>query len=90
MGLNIKNEGTVALIRELAARTGQTQTGAVDDAVRSKIAQLDSADAGADAGARRASAHRLLAELHASMTPRERAAVRAADAEMYDERGLPR
>lgn len=89
MGLNIKNEGTVALIRELAARTGRSQTGAVDDAVRSRIAELDAAEAGARTGARRAKADRLLAELQASITPRERAAVRAADAGMYDERGLP-
>lgn len=33
MSLNIKSQRTVALVRELAARTGTNQTAAVEDAV---------------------------------------------------------
>ena len=33
MSLNIKNERTHALVRELAERTGQSQTSAVEEAV---------------------------------------------------------
>ena len=40
MSLNIKNEQTVALVRELARRTGLSQTSAVEEAVRTKLAEL--------------------------------------------------
>src|ERR1700736_5957280 len=46
MGLNIKNEHTTALVRELAKRTGLTQTGAIAEAVRAKLAELDRARVG--------------------------------------------
>ena len=41
MSLNIKNEETHRLVRELAERTGQSQTGAVEDAVRRRLAELE-------------------------------------------------
>ncbi len=91
MGLNIKNERTTALIRELAAKTGQTMTAAIEDAVRDKLAELDRRPDGNAAGEEeRVSAARLLAELKHSITPSERAALRAADAGLYDTDGLPR
>jgi len=90
MGLNIKNERTVALIRELAARTGQSQTAAIEDAVRSKLAEVGNGDDTTDLRERGAAATRLLAELRGSVTAEERAAVRAAGSDIYDERGLPR
>lgn len=40
MSLNIKNEETHRLIKELAERTGQTQTSAVEDAVRRRLYEL--------------------------------------------------
>ena len=83
MGLNIKNEATVALIRELARRTGQTLTGAVESAVRARITDL------ADEPDRSGDVDRLLADLRTSITDEERAAVRAASCELYDESGLP-
>lgn len=92
MGLNIKNERTAALIRELAARTGQSMTAAIEDAVLGRIAELDRRRAGGDtvAAERRAAAELLLAELRHSITPCERAELRAAEAEFYDDNGLPR
>lgn len=92
MSLNIKNERTVALIRELAERTGQTKTAAIEDAVRSRLSQL--AEGGPATArklaARKAAADRLLTELRGSVTAEERAVLRAADAQMYDDLGLPR
>ncbi|KAA8957943.1 type II toxin-antitoxin system VapB family antitoxin [Mycobacterium sp.] len=89
MGLNIKNEGTAALVRELAARTGLTQTGAVAEAVRAKLADLDRAGAGTRDQERRAKARRLLDELRASLSDAERAQLKVAERQLYDDAGLP-
>lgn len=93
MGLNIKNERTTALVRELAQRTGLTQTGAIEEAVRSKLAELDRDATGADSdrrdGGRRERVRRLLGELHNSVTAEERAQVAAAERQIYDDSGLP-
>ncbi len=40
MSLNIKNEETHRLVRQLAELTGQSQTSAVEDAVRRRLAEL--------------------------------------------------
>jgi antitoxin VapB len=40
MGLNIKNDETHQLIRELAEITGETQTAAVTNAVKEKLARV--------------------------------------------------
>lgn len=57
MSLNIKSQRTVALVRELAARTGTNQTAAVEDAVARRLSELDREDR-ARAEARRAAADR--------------------------------
>ena len=44
MSLNIKNEETHRLIRTLAELTGQTQTSAVEDAVRRRLQELSRED----------------------------------------------
>ena len=41
MSLNIKNEHTHSLVRRLAELTGQTQTSAVEDAVRRRLDELE-------------------------------------------------
>ncbi len=92
MGLNIKNERITALVRELAQRTGTTQTGAIEDAVRSKLAELDrDADASSSRrrDAKRARVQQLLTELHASVTEAERAEVKRSEQDLYDDAGLP-
>lgn len=48
MGLNIKKPRTTALVRELAERTGTTETEAVEMAVRECLARLDAIAAGND------------------------------------------
>lgn len=88
MGLNIKNEHTTALVRELAQRIGLTQTGAVEEAVRSKLAELDRGR-GTGRDARRAHVQRLLDELRSSVTAAERAQIKAAERQLYDDAGLP-
>jgi antitoxin VapB len=40
MSLNIKNEHTHGLVRELARLTGESQTAAVDTAVRERLARV--------------------------------------------------
>ncbi len=44
MSLNIKNEDVHAAVRELALRLGISQTSAVEQAVRDKLAELDAGD----------------------------------------------
>ena len=41
MSLNIKNEETHRLVRRLAELTGQSQTSAVEEAVRRRLAELE-------------------------------------------------
>ena len=88
MSLNIKNEETHRLIRQLAELTGQSQTSAVEDAVRRRLAELTRET---EAGRR----YRLLEEI--IRRAQEAAATDPAwlatdwDAELYDEAtGLPR
>jgi antitoxin VapB len=40
MGMNIKNEETLRLVRELAALTGESQTAAITAAVRERLARI--------------------------------------------------
>lgn len=104
MSLNIKNERTHALVRELAALTGMSQTSAVEDAVRRRLDELhiDSATRRAtgrpkptyspeEIERRRAAVDRILNEFWAETTPEQRAALSNADDDLYDdELGLPR
>lgn len=89
MGLNIKSERTVALVRELARRTDTNLTAAIEDAVARRLADLDHENH-ARATARQSAADEILRELGRLMTKKEKRAVRKRDAEMYDEAGLPR
>jgi antitoxin VapB len=93
MSLNIKNERVTALVRELANRTGRTQTGAIEEAVRSRLAEMDkeqSATEGSPASERKqANAMQLVGELHRSLTEKERSRLRTAEGELYDDAGLP-
>ena len=89
MSLNIKSERAVALVRELAARTGSSQTAAVEDAVARRLAELDR-DETARADARRAAAEQVLRELHRLLTDEDKRAIRRNEADLYDQDGLPR
>ena len=86
MGLNIKNERTVELVRELARRTGLSQTSAVEEAVRAKLAEVD-ARTGREA--RRANVDKLLGDLDRSLTAAQKNQIRAGEKQLYDDHGLP-
>ena len=47
MGLNLKDEETVALVAEVARRLGTSKTGAVRELARQKLVELDGREAGA-------------------------------------------
>lgn len=86
MGLNIKNEETVRLVRELADRLGVSMTAAITDAVRSRLETLATSEPEVDA-----EADRLLAmwrELGDGLG-RDYLA-QDFDAILYDEMGLPK
>jgi antitoxin VapB len=84
MGLNIKNEETHELVRELAARTGETMTAAVTTAVRERLDRV-----------RREQGESLADQLLAigkDCAARLKEPFRSADHAdlLYDEQGLPR
>lgn len=82
VSLNIKNERTHALVRELATLRGVSQTEAVEEAVRERLAALRK-----DSDAQRRFERAM--EIAREMTPGIRAAgVLSADF-LYDEDGLP-
>ncbi|MGO3151036.1 MAG: type II toxin-antitoxin system VapB family antitoxin [Galactobacter sp.] len=87
MSLNIKNERTHALVRELAQRTGQSQTGAVESAVRARLEALEAEDREADSQRDR-EIDAIIARLQAlpDIGPTYEEIVE----DMYDEDGLPR
>ncbi|GAA3756667.1 type II toxin-antitoxin system VapB family antitoxin [Microbacterium kribbense] len=101
MSLNIKNERTHALVRELAERTGMSQTSAVEDAVRRRLDELQGrvgrrgivpapAYSPDQIEQRRRAIDRILDEFRAQTTPAQRAALSDGQDELYDELGLPR
>ncbi|MGU3499467.1 type II toxin-antitoxin system VapB family antitoxin [Mycobacterium sp. C31M] len=85
MGLNIKNERTAELVRELARRTGLSQTSAVEEAVRAKLAEIDGVRGRA---ARRTQVDELLS--HLTLTAQQKRQIRTAQDDLYDSDGLPR
>jgi antitoxin VapB len=84
VSLNIKNEETHRLVRRLAELTGQSQTSAVEDAVRRRLEELERAES---RSARREAMMRIARESAAlidqdlSNDPNE---------VLYDEVGMPR
>lgn len=89
MSLNIKSQRTVALVRELAARTGTNQTAAVEDAVASRLSELDREDR-ARAEARRAAAEQTLRDLDKLLSDDDKRLIRRHEVDLYDDSGLPR
>lgn len=87
MSLNIKNETTHELVRRLAALTGQSQTGAVEDAVRRRLAELEGSRE-AEIARKRAAIRAIVEEARA--LPVIGPSYEEIMDEMYDEAGLPR
>ncbi|WP_100422448.1 type II toxin-antitoxin system VapB family antitoxin [Sediminihabitans luteus] len=92
MGLNIKNERTHALVRRLAEVTGQSQTSAVEDAVRRRLDEALDADglAAAERSSREQDVNRLLAEFRGALTDDDKERMGRTASELYDDAGLPR
>lgn len=86
MSLNIKNPDTYQLVRELAEVTGVSMTAAVTDAVQRRLDEVRAERVGRSIDLDEAMA--LTAELRMRLGAEYLA--RDFDAELYDERGLPR
>lgn len=84
MGLNIKNDETCRLARELARLTGDSMTGAITVALRERLAR-EQRRRGVQARARRL---RAIAERCANLMGSGPSSVEHGDM-LYDERGLP-
>jgi antitoxin VapB len=84
MSLNIKNEKTHRLVRELARVTGESMTAAVERAVRERLDRVRSSRGG-DMATR-------LLKIGKESAPRWKEPYRSADHGelLYDERGLPK
>lgn len=82
MGLNIKNEDTHRLIRELASLTGESQSAAVDGAVRERLQRVQK---------KQDLLERIMA-IADDAAPRFKEPYRSADHGdlLYDENGLPK
>jgi len=89
MSLNIKSQRAVALVRELAMRTGTSQTAAVEDAVARRLSGLDREES-ARADARRAAAEEVLHELDKVLTDEDKRIIAQNESGLYDDYGLPR
>jgi antitoxin VapB len=87
MSLNIKNETTHELVRQLAALTGQSQTSAVEDAVRRRLAELEQQRSDDELERRR----RIRAVIRrAQQIPSTGRTTEEIMDELYDETGMPR
>lgn len=80
MSLHIKNEETHAR-RRLAALTGQSQTGTVDDAVRRRLESLERHDG--------TNAELVGDRVRDRMSAADRERLAHAQEDLYDEAGLP-
>ncbi len=89
MSLNTKNERTHALVRELAQRTGRSQTSAVEEAVRRHLADIG-VDVEAETRADRLRVARsVVAAYRADVSEEDAARILLADHDLYDEIGVP-
>jgi antitoxin VapB len=84
VSLNIKNEETHRLVRRLAELTGQSQTSAVEDAVRRRLEELERAES---RSARREAMMRIARESAAQI---DREISNDPNDLLYDELGMPR
>lgn len=89
MSLNIKNEKVHDLVRQLAELTGQSQTSAVEDAVRRRLKEM-TGEREAEIARRRAAIDEAVERFQAAAGDFTWADYEVAIEEIYDERGLPR
>jgi len=85
VSLNIKNEETHRLVRRLAELTGQSQTSAVEDAVRRRLAELSRED---EIARSFANIMEISRQSSAAMTEEEKAVT--LEELLYDDQGMPK
>ena len=85
MALTIKNPETIALTRELAQKTGRTQTAAITEAVRTALVEASKPTY----EEREARVNAVMQDIWASAPPGEADRVKRNMDELYDEWGLP-
>jgi len=85
MSLNIKNEETHRLVRRLAELTGQSQTSAVEDAVRRRLAELTRED---EIARSFANIMEISRQSSAAMSDEEKAV--SLEELLYDDQGMPK
>lgn len=85
MAFNIKNEETHALVRELADKTGESMSQAVDTAIRERLMRVQS-----EGMADRLMAIGAAASEYVPPEWRGRDSSEIIDELLYDERGLPK
>lgn len=88
MGLNIKNERTHALVRQLAALTGESQTSAIEEAVRRRLEEVQASDSASQSVVGEIMA--ISTDFQRGLTPAQRTELLRGDEELYDDAGLPR
>jgi antitoxin VapB len=88
MGLNIKSAGAEAAIRELAARTGEGLTEAVEKAVQERLKRLSRADTAAQLLVRLKPIQKSVAAGRRGR--KEKRTSRELLDDLYDEHGLPK
>lgn len=69
MGLNLKDEETVALVSEVAKRTGTTKTAAVRELARKRLEELDAVDGDAAEQRYRKLLHLMETEIWPNLKP---------------------
>jgi len=84
MALTIKNPETISLAKDLAHRTGMTQTGAVTMALRQVLAETQE-----QAGIQADRVKAILEHIWANQSPEEANRIKQNSDKLYDERGLP-
>ena len=84
MGLNIKNERTVALAREVAQATGESLTAAITVALEERLERLRHQGGGSRADVLRAIAHDIAKHIKEPYKSIDHGEL------LYDERGLPK
>lgn len=88
MSLNIKNGQTHELVKRLAQLTEQSQTRAVEDAVRRRLQEIEREQGLPDHKWLRVEA--VIEKAHRDLTGEQKAALAHAEADLYDEDGLPK
>jgi len=87
MGLNIKNDHIHDLVKRLAQLTEQSQSRAVEDAVRRRLQELEREQGLPDYQWTRVEA--VIEAAHRHLTSEQKAALARAEDDLYDENGLP-